>query len=126
MRLQGYTLVMNSKQKGKRGELEAAKILKDLGIGNPRRAQQYAGVAGSSDIVGVPGLAIEVKRQERASYSHLVEWIKQASSAASGDQKPIVLHRKSRSDWLVTLKVKDLPAVAAAVVLSMEQTAEQR
>ena len=115
---------MNSKQKGKRGELEAAKILKDLGIGTPRRAQQYSGVAGSSDLVGVPGLAIEVKRQERASYSHLVEWMHQATNAATDQEKPIVMHRKARSDWLITLKAQDLPEIAQAVLLAMELSSD--
>ena len=111
---------MNSKQKGKRGELEAVKILKELGIGNPRRSQQYSGVAGSSDLVGVPGIAIEVKRQERASYSHLVDWVAQSEIAAADDETPIVLHRKTRSDWLVTTKASNLPALAQAIIKSME------
>jgi len=54
---------MNSKRKGKRGELELAKKLQEYGF-NTRRGQQYAGLGGD-DVVGLEGIHIERKRVER-------------------------------------------------------------
>ena len=45
---------MNSRQKGKGGELELAKLLRAYGY-NARRGQQYSGISGDADVVGVPG-----------------------------------------------------------------------
>lgn len=48
---------MNSKQKGKRGELEPASCLRDLGFHDIRRSVQYNGKAedANADLVGIPG-----------------------------------------------------------------------
>ena len=53
---------MNSKQKGKRGELELAKKLQEYGF-EARRGQQYSGIGGD-DVVGLEGVHIECKRVE--------------------------------------------------------------
>lgn len=57
---------INSRQKGKRGELEVAHFLTDLFRAEGydvtcRRGQQYCGNDGSADVVGIPGIFIEVK-----------------------------------------------------------------
>lgn len=49
---------MNSREKGKRGELELAKLLRDCGF-DTRRGQQYSGANGDADVVGLPGIHIE-------------------------------------------------------------------
>lgn len=54
---------VNSRAKGKRGELEAVKYLKSLGYDDARRTQQYNG-DGYSDVIApetLPILHIEVK-----------------------------------------------------------------
>jgi Holliday junction resolvase len=55
--------VTNSRQKGKRGELEAAKYLRSLGFTSARRGVQYSGGPDSPDVVcdELPGVHIEVK-----------------------------------------------------------------
>lgn len=100
---------MNSKQKGKRGELEAAKAWRELFGGEARRSQQFAGVSGSSDLADTPGLAIEVKRRESLNVHGAVE---QAKEAAAANEVPLVLHRKNGKPWLVTLELASLPALA--------------
>lgn len=55
---------MNSRDKGKRGELELAKVLRGYGY-DTRRGQQYCGANGDADVVGLPGIHIECKRVER-------------------------------------------------------------
>ena len=55
---------MNSRNKGKIGELELAKLFRDHGF-KSRRGQQYCGTSGEADVTGLPGLHIECKRVER-------------------------------------------------------------
>lgn len=54
--------MVNSKQKGSRGEREAAEYLRGLGFASARRTQQYNG-DGKSDVVAdeLPHVHIEVK-----------------------------------------------------------------
>jgi len=93
-----------SRDKGKRAEREAARALSEL-LGVPvRRAQQYAGGVDSADVVGVDGLHVEVKHQERMQ---LYDWIAQAVADAS-ESVPIVVHRRNRSEWLCSLRLIDL------------------
>ena len=90
---------MNSRDKGKRGELEAANLLKGYGY-EARRGQQYAGINGDADVVGLPGIHIEVKRVETLNIS---EAMAQSMRDAKTGELPIVLHRKNRQEWLVTM-----------------------
>ena len=94
---------MNSKNKGKRGELELANILKTYGY-NARRGQQYCGVSGDADVIGLPGIHIEVKRVEKLNIDNAVD---QSCNDASIGELPIVLHRKNRRPWLVTMTFID-------------------
>ena len=52
------------REKGKRGELELAGILREEGY-DTRRGQQYCGAAGNADVIGLPGIHIECKRVEK-------------------------------------------------------------
>ena len=90
---------MNSRNKGKRGELEAAHLLREYGYG-ARRGQQFSGANGDADVVGLPGIHIEVKRVEKLNIS---EAMAQSMRDAKTGELPIVLHRKNRQEWLVTM-----------------------
>lgn len=94
---------MNAKQKGNRGERELAKKLREHGY-DCRRGQQFCGANGDADVVGLPGIHIEVKRVEKLNVSN-------AMSQAIGDAKhgdiPAVFHRKNNEDWLVTMRFQD-------------------
>lgn len=90
----------NSRQKGKRGELEIARILRDYGYRDCRRGQQYSGANGDADVVGLPGIHIEVKRRERLD---IYAAIGQAKSDARNGELPVVMHRKNDCEWLVTM-----------------------
>lgn len=90
---------MNSKNKGKRGELEVAHILQDRGF-DARRSQQYCGATeDAADVVGLPGYHIEVKRCENI---RLMDWIRQAERDA-GENVPLVVFRQSHEKWRVVL-----------------------
>jgi Holliday junction resolvase len=93
---------MNSKQKGKRGELELAKKLREFGY-EARRGQQYSGIEGE-DVVGLKGIHIECKRVERLN---IYDAIAQAKRDRKAGQKPAVFHRKNNCQWLVTMELED-------------------
>lgn len=94
---------MNSRQKGARGERELANLLKEHGY-NTRRGQQYCGANGDADVVGLPGYHVEVKRVERLN---LEAAMKQSQSDAREGETPIIVHRKNRNGWLVTMTLDD-------------------
>ena len=97
---------INSKQKGKGGELEIAKILQENGYPNARRGQQYCGANGDADVVGgPPGYHLEVKRTEHLS---LYEAMQQAEAdAAATNSTPVVLHRRNNKPWLMIMRLED-------------------
>lgn len=94
---------MNSREKGAKGERELARVLTGYGY-HCRRGQQYSGISGDADVVGLPGLHIECKRVERLD---LLTALKQCIRDTQTGEKPVVLHRKNNSPWLVTLKLED-------------------
>ena len=92
------------REKGKRGEREVAAILRDHGYTEARRTQQFAGRTGdSSDVVGLDGYHIEVKRQERAA---IYEWFAQARRDCGSDI-PLVVFRRSGDKWMALLEFED-------------------
>ena len=90
---------MNSRNKGKRGELEVAHLLQKHGY-DARRGQQFSGANGDADVVGLPGIHIEVKRVEKLNVESAMD---QSIRDAKEGEKPAVFHRKDRRKWLVTM-----------------------
>jgi hypothetical protein len=96
--------MINSKQKGKTGELEWAKFCHEHGFKEVRRSQQYCGKnQDASDCIGLPNVYQEVKRVEHLNINNAMTTAVQDA----GDKIPIVAHRKNRSPWLVTMQAKD-------------------
>lgn len=96
--------MVNSRAKGKRGELEWAKVCREHGYGEARRGQQFCGSNGDADVVGIPGIHCEVKRVERLN---IHDAMKQAVGDAPDGETPVVCHRKDRTEWLVTMRAED-------------------
>lgn len=95
---------MNSKLKGKKGELEWARFCREHGY-DCRRTAQYCGNTGdASDVVGLPGIHQEVKRVERLD---LLAAMEQAKHDAQPGKIPIVSHRRNNQEWLVTMRAED-------------------
>lgn len=94
----------NSRQKGARGERELAGILRSYGYQGCRRGQQYSGANGDADVVGLPGIHIEVKRREKLN---IYDAISQAVRDTKGKNLPSVFHRKNDCEWLVTMRLDD-------------------
>lgn len=94
---------INSKRKGKDGELEVAHFFKDYGF-NARRSQQFAGINNDADVVDVPFLHLEVKRTENL---HLDKAMEQSKRDARDNETPTVVHRKNRQKWRITMTLED-------------------
>ena len=94
---------MNSRAKGKRAELELSRKLREYGY-DCRRGQQYSAANGDADVVGLPGIHIECKRVERLN---LEDAMAQSRRDAREEEIPVVMHRKTRSPWLVTTTLED-------------------
>lgn len=97
---------MNSRDKGKRGELELAAWFKERGL-DARRGQQFKGGTDSPDVIvsALPGIHLECKRVEQGS-PYL--WLEQAIRDAVEFQIPVVAHRKNKRDWIAILRLEDL------------------
>lgn len=94
---------MNSRQKGARGERELAAVLREYGF-DSRRGQQYCGLNGDADVIGLPSIHIECKRVERLN---IYEAMQQAGRDSGDGEVPAVFHRKNREEWLVTMGLND-------------------
>lgn len=100
---------INSRSKGKRGELDAARELERVLGCKARRGQQFSGGDDSPDVAhNIPGVHVEVKRTEKFQ---LYAALNQAF-VDSGDSVPVVLHRKSKNPWVVVCYLDDLPELA--------------
>lgn len=89
-----------SRDKGKRGELEAVSLLKEHGF-EARRGQQFKGTPDSPDLVtNIDGVHFEVKRVEKLQ---LYEALEQARADADPAEHAIVLHRRNGKPWVVIM-----------------------
>ena len=104
----------NSRQKGKRGELDAAHTLRQLFAWTTRRTQQFKGTTDSSDIevAETPDAFWEVKREEQLSVFKAMA----TAVAEAGPKLPILMHRRNNTEWLVTVRLVDLTRLAEVVV----------
>lgn len=96
---------INSRSKGKRGELELAELLRSYGY-TARRGVQFKGGVDSPDVVceDLPWVHFECKLVEAGNP---YVWLDQAERDA-GDKLPIVAHRRSRREWIAVLSFDDL------------------
>jgi hypothetical protein len=94
---------INSRQKGKRGELELAHVFLDHGL-LARRGQQYSGIGGDDVVVqGHEDWHIECKWVQNLN---VVKAMEQAVRDAKG-RTPLLAHRKNGTDWLMTMRIED-------------------
>ncbi len=98
---------INSRNKGKCGELEFVNFLKERGI-EARRGQQYEGSSDSPDVVAggcMIGVHIEVKRVQAGNPYN---WLDQACSDAALTDMPVVAHRRNGQRWIAIMDMRDL------------------
>ena len=100
-------MTINSKQKGARFERSLASKLKEYGY-EARRTAQYCGNTGdASDVVGLPGIHIEAKHQERMQLYDWMDQAKRDAEAGGGNRLPAVFHKKNNAAILVTMEFDD-------------------
>jgi len=109
---------MNSRAKGVRGELQVAHLFQKSGY-KAERGQQHDGRSGHADVVGVPYIWIEVKRDQDLN---VLKAIEQAERDSAGyyertreDLLPVVIHRKNREEWKCTMRLLDLLSLSGSM-----------
>ena len=94
----------SQQRKGADGERELAELLKGFGYEVKRGGSMSFGDV--PDLVGLPGIHIEVKRVERLNVGAAMEQAV-ADAERFGDGIPILFHRRNRKPWLVTIHLED-------------------
>ena len=93
-----------SRDKGARGERQFRDLCREYGYDASRTAQ-HCGKGGTADVVGLPGIHVEVKNVERLNLRDAM-----AQSIRDAEQDggiPIVAHKKNNAPWLVTMRAED-------------------
>ena len=98
---------INSQKKGKNGEREFAKIVKELfDIDMQRNLQSRDGGKNNPDLEGMEGFHWEIKREERF---RIRDAQKQALADCAG-QIPAIGHRYNNDEWWVMTPLRYLEA----------------
>lgn len=99
-------MAVNSKTKGKNGELELARKLKEYGY-DVRRSVQYNGKAdeGQPDLLGLPHIHVECKRTEKLNLYDAIDQAKRDSSGTG--EIPVVFHRRNHCEWLAIMPLDE-------------------
>lgn len=95
---------INSRNKGARFERDVAAMLREHGFTDAVRGQQYCGLKGNADVIGLPGIHIEAKHQEKL---YPYDWMEQSKRDAKEGEIPIVVFKKSRHEPLVQMRFED-------------------
>lgn len=113
---------INVKIKGSAGEREAIKVLQPhldrFGISLQRNLDQTRD--GGYDLKGIPGMALEIKRQEKLL---LPQWWKQSVDQADDGEIPVLMYRQNHKKWKVCLPLWLLtsnPSLKEYVELSID------
>jgi hypothetical protein len=110
-----------SRDKGKRGELEACEALAEVWPGLKRQYGQARMHSSTPDIDG-PGcpVFIEVKRQESINVHKAMEQANASSTFQDPNadapwmyqpRPPVIVHKRNRGEWLVTVRARDLKRI---------------
>ena len=95
----------NSREKGKRYERHVASLFRAEGY-DARRGQQFCGLEGDADVVGVPHIHVEAKHQENG-HGKLYDWLSQSKRDAREGETPVVIHKRNNHNDLVTMEFTD-------------------
>ena len=97
-------MAVNSRRKGKDGELEWVKFLNHHGL-EARRGQQYSGASGDPDVIceDLPHIHFEVKRTEKLNPYTALEQAKRDSLG----RVPVVAHRRNKKNWIIIMDAHD-------------------
>ena len=93
-----------SRRRGADGERELARILRTYGF-DTRRGQQFKGGGDSPDVMGLPGVHIECKRVQSLNIEKAM--VQSRTDAEGTDDVPVVMHRRDREKWKVTMDLDE-------------------
>lgn len=109
---------LRSRNKGKRGEREAAAEIRRIFRTEASRGRQFSGSDESPDIrTAISKVHFEVKRAETF---RLYDALEQAIGDA-GENIPVVLHRQNNQPWVAVVRLDDLPQLAVQLYLTLAQ-----
>lgn len=97
-------MAVNSRQKGKRFELQIASILRQHGFTEARRGQQYSGANGDADVIGLDGIHIEAKAVESLNLYGAYE---QSQRDSREEETPVVIFKKNRKPIMIAMSLDD-------------------
>lgn len=98
-------MTINSRSKGQRSERQAAKYLSEKLHIYARRSQQYCGAAGTADLyTDLDAVHWEIKAAEKLNIHNAIA----QAVRDGGDKIPLVLHKKNRTGWLLTMRADDI------------------
>jgi len=93
-----------SRNKGQRGEREIIELIRmATGITMKRNLNQVRN--GGHDLIGIDGIAIEVKRQEKLAINSW--WSQTEKQAKVTNAIPILAYRQSKKKWVFLLGDKN-------------------
>lgn len=100
---------INSKQKGKRGELEFCHECEKYGLNDVYRTAQTNGKLEQSlaDCEGLEGIHVEVKRVEALNIDKAMDQSIRDLKTKKEKRLPVVFHRKDRKPWKATMLFED-------------------
>lgn len=104
--------MVNSRQKGARGEREWRDFLVAHNIW-AKRGQQHAGGPDSPDVISeLDWVHWEVKRTESINIHKAYQ---QAKDDSGGTKIPVVAHKRNRDEWKVILGAEDFLAIVGSL-----------
>jgi len=116
---------INSRMKGKRGELAACSAWREEGW-EARRSQQFCGKGGESADILVEDLPanlhIEVKCVEKLNLENAMD---QARRDAAPGSTPIVMHKRNNTPFKITLLFEDFCSLLRSDLLDETETIEE-
>ena len=111
----------SQRRKGKAGELEIARLLREqLGADVARNLAQAR--QGGADLSGLPGWAVEVKRAARPRLSEW--WLQTCQQAEAANLRPVLFYRLDRQPWRAVMALRHVAAGFENAPLSMRLEAD--
>ena len=96
-----------SRDKGARAERMWRDVCRAEGYDAKRGCQLYDRGSEIADVIGLPGIHVEVKAVERLNIRDAMSQSVQDAEAEGKGNLAIVAHKKNREGWLVTMRAED-------------------
>jgi Holliday junction resolvase len=113
----------SQRSKGARGERELADLLRSLGHANAARGNQFGGARHKTpDVVGLPGVHIECKREQGVGWLRPLQALQQARNDAQLGEVSAVAFRVDHGEWCWVIPIEDTDRFIDAWIKSQANT----